>query len=889
MRLLTIRTITGPNVYSYRPMLQARIDLEDYADRPSNSFPGFCSRLLSLLPGLHKHHCSKGYEGGFLERLNSGTYLAHIVEHVALELSGLAGMEVTHGKTVSHKPPRVYNVLVRFKSEAGMRYLLQQAFALVEAAIAGADFDVQHVLTEAKVIAEDGELGPSTRSIADAAQRSGIPWRRLNEANLLQLGYGKNRKLVQAAMTSNSSAIAMELAGDKELTKSVLRSSGLPVPAGQVVTSREAAVEFAWQTGAPVAIKPLDGNQGKGITLNVVGDENVGNAFDYAAQRSRRVIVEEMLEGRDYRVLVVNYKVVAASERVAAHVVGDGVHTIAELVAAENQNPLRGAGHEKPLTKLRIDAGAICTLQQCGLSPDSVPAAGQRVFLRGTANLSTGGIATDVTDRIHPDNVTAFEHAARVIGLDICGLDVITPDISEPIRKRGGGIIEANAAPGLRMHVHPSAGSPRDVGAAIVNMLFPEPESARIPIVSITGTNGKTTVTRLLAHILQTKCCTVGMTTTDGIWVGGKQIGFGDTTGPRSAETVLSDPAVEMAVLETARGGIIRSGLGYDWSDIGILTNVQEDHLGQDGIENVDDILHIKSLVAERVREGGTVILNADDPALVRLPEHRRMQDVARSIVFVSGRDHNPHVTQHLKKGGTAFFVSHGRLVEASGNQLTFVCDVADVPFTIGGTAEFQVYNLMFAIAAARTLGLDHSEIVAAAQSFRSSVHNPGRANLFQVDNAYVLVDYGHNPAALTAIAGMTAQWHSVCVTGVLTMPGDRSDDLIKHGGRVAGHGFDKIIVREDGDRRGRRSGAIAELLCAAIQEAHPDIKLAVELDERRSYERALDELKPGEVAVLFYDDFEIVSQVLAARGARPVAAPESLMQQFATRGKRIA
>jgi cyanophycin synthetase len=888
MRILSFRALAGPNVYSYRPMLMARLDLEDRADVPSDALPGFTERLLELLPGLATHHCSKGYEGGFVERLRTGTYLAHIVEHIALELSGLADIGVTFGKTVAHKPPRVYNIFVRYKSEAGMRYLVEAAVQLAEAAITGAPFDLSKVICEAREIVAENELGPSTKSISDAAERANIPWRRLNDANLLQLGYGKNRTLVQAAMTSRTSAIAMELAGDKESTKRVLRGAGLSVPQGEVVRTREGAIEVAREIGRPVVIKPLDGNQGKGVSLNVSGDEQVGHAFDIASQYSRTVIIEEMLHGRDYRVLLIGGKIVAASERMAAHVVGDGRHTVAELVEQENLNPLRGAGHEKPLTKLRVDPAAVLTLSQAGLTPRSVPEAGQKVLLRGTANLSTGGTATDVTDTIHPDNVKLFEQAARVIGLDICGLDVIAPDIALPIRTAGGGIIEANAAPGLRMHLYPSGGQARDVGAAIVKMLYPEPQQARIPIVSITGTNGKTTVTRLIAHVLQAQCCTVGMTTTDGIWVGGKQIGFGDTTGPRSAETVLSDPAVEVAVLETARGGIVRSGLGYDWSDVGILTNIQEDHLGQDGIEDIDDILRIKSLVAERVREGGTVVLNADDPSLVALPEHRRMRGIDREIVFVSARENNRVIHDHLAKGGRALYLSHGRIVAAHRNRLIPVCAVQDLPLTVGGTAEFQVYNVMFAMAAARTLGLEFHQIITAIKEFRSAEHNPGRANLFHVGESYVLVDYGHNPAALQAISRMTSQWHSVCVTGVITMPGDRSDELIAEGGRVAGDGFDKIILREDSDPRGRRRGEIASLLSRVIREAHPDINLSVVLDEKQSYENAIDELRPGEIAVLFYDDFECVSEVLKKRGATPVAAPESLMMEFA-RGRRAA
>jgi cyanophycin synthetase len=881
MRLLSFRNLPGPNVYSDKPMLMARIDLEDLAEAASNTLPGFVERLLRLLPALYEHRCSKGYRGGFVERLHTGTYLAHIIEHIALELSGPAGIEVGFGKTVAHIPPRIYDIFVRYKSEPGMRYLLESAAQLADSAIHDTPFDVAAVIAEAKQIVSDTALGPSTEAIADACKRANIPCKRLNEGSLLRLGYGKNRRLVQAAMTSQTSAIAMELASDKEGTKQLLRRSEIPVPDGEVVRTREGAISAAKEIGSPVVIKPLDGNQGKGVSLGLVGDEQVGQAFDLAARYSSRVIVEEMLQGRDYRVLLVNGKIVAASERLPANVLGDGQHTVAELVEIENRNPLRGDGHEKPLTKLRLRDAAKLTLERAGKTTSYIPAPGERVFLCGTANLSTGGTAADVTDAVHPANITIFERAARVSDLDICGLDVIMPDVALPMRVAGGGIIEVNASPGLRMHLHPTSGEPRDVGSAIVEMLYPNPRQSRIPIISTTGTNGKTTVTRLIAHCLQTKCCTVGMTTTDGIWVGGEQIGYGDSTGPNSTDMVLSDPSVEVAVLECARGGLVRRGLGYDWSDVGILTNIQEDHLGQDGIETVEDILRIKSLVAERVREGGTLILNADDALLARLPEQRRIRELDREIVFVSTQEHNLAVGKHVAAGGRALFVRDGFIIDRFDQHWNPICRVTDIPMTVGGTAEFQVYNVMFALAACSALGLEYGPVVEALTQF-SSAQNPGRANLFHVGTSYVLADYGHNSAALSAISRMTSQWHSVCVTGVITFPGDRTTELIAKGGKMAAHGFDKIIIREDLDPRGREPGEIARILENAIREENPHMPISVVLDERESFERALRELREGEVAVLFYDNWSVVSEVLEAHQARPVASPDLLMQKFA-------
>lgn len=865
-----------------------RLDLQELADQHSAALPGLTESLLRYLPGLREHHCSRGRPGGFVERLQEGTYVGHIVEHIALELSERAGIGVTFGKTVAHQPPRVYSVAVAYKSEAGMRFLLAKAVDLAQAVIDGVPFDLDACLRQARELAAEYEIGPSTRAILDAAERRGIPWVRLNDANLIQLGYGKHRRLIQAAMTSSTSAVGVEIAADKELTKELLRGASVPVPAGTVVRTKDAAVQAARDMDGPVVVKPLDGNQGKGVSLNLRSPLEVAAAFDIAREYSRCVLVEEMLHGRDYRVLLVDGKVIAAAEREPANVMGDGRSTVAQLVERENRNPLRGDGHEKPLSKLRLDDAARLTLELAGLTPSSVPDAGQKVLLRGTANLSTGGTARDVTEEIHPENRAIFEHAARVVGLDICGLDVVMPDISRPLRF-GGGIVEVNAAPGLRMHHFPSAGTPRDVGSAIVGMLFPGGANGRIPIISTTGTNGKTTVTRMIAHALQSSGTAVGMTTTDGIWVSGRQIARGDTTGPRSARTILSDPSVEVAVLETARGGLVRNGLGYDWSDISILTNIQADHLGQDGIETVDDILHIKSLVAERVREGGTLILNADDPVLAELPRHRRMLGTQRNIVFVSLQDDSsPVLRRHLASGGTAYYMAGGLAIEAAGNRRTVLFSPAEMPITLGGTADFQVFNILAATAACRAHGLEAQSIRESLLRFRNA-DNPGRANLYKLGGSYVLVDYGHNPAAFQAVCNMTARWHSVCVTGVVAVPGDRNDDLIRDSGFVAGRGFDKIIIREDLDRRGRKPGEVADLLSKAIAQVHPDVELQVVLDERAAYEKALDDLKPGEVAVLFYDDHDMVTEILKERQAEQVHSLERMLEDLGVSGSRAA
>ena len=616
MKILTIRTIAGPNVYSHDPVLVMKLDLQNLAGRESYEIPGFIDRLLALLPGCREHYCGLGYPGGFVERLNGGTYFGHIVEHVALELTDPVGISTNRGKTVEAGEPGCYLVTVTYKSERAMKFLLQVAVELVQALVDDRPYPLEDRLAQARDLVARYELGPSTRAIVAAAERRGVPWSRVDEQSLVRLGLGKHSRYMEGTISGRTNAIGVDIAGNKELTKQLLNKAGLPVPYGCVVETREEAIACLAGSKPPVVVKPLDGNQGRGVSLNLSSPEHVGEAFDIAVQISPEVIVEEMLMGLDYRVVVVNGQMVAAAQRIPAHVWGDGAHTVRELIELANRDPRRGKDHEKPLTRISADPIVLAILKKNGRTLDEVPGEGEMILLRESANLSTGGSARDVTDEVHPVMRRICERAARTVGLDVCGIDLIVPDIKQPFKS--GGIVEVNASPGIRMHHFPSEGRPRDVGAAIIEMLYPEGQPSRIPIISITGTNGKTTVTRMVGHILAGTGQTVGLTTTDGIWIGGEEVACGDMTGPWSAGVVLSDCSVDVAVLETARGGIVRSGLGYDWSDISVFTNIHPDHIGQDGIESVEDIVKIKKLVAERVRAGGTLILNADDEHLVR-------------------------------------------------------------------------------------------------------------------------------------------------------------------------------------------------------------------------------------------------------------------------------
>ena len=870
MKVESIRTLHGPNVYSYRPVLLMHLDLGELVERESREFHGFNERLLTTLPGIHNHHCSVGQPGGFVARLEEGTYFGHIVEHVALELAELAGIGKSHGKT-RHDSGSFYNVAIEFRAEKASKYLLEQAVCLVEAVLRKRTFEVKPVLEKAKRLVSDAETGPTTRSITEAAERRDIPCRRDGTGNRIQLGYGKHLHYVQASMTDQTNVIAVELAQDKEETKERLERHGIPVPKGKCVYTLKQAKKAADELGGPVVVKPVNGRKGDAVSMEVSTPEEMKVAFEAAKEFSSAVLIEEMFHGRNYRVVVVGGRMVAASERLLPHVIGDGVSTIRELIAIENRNPLRGDGHEKPLTKIKVDSDVINHLKHAGMSLDAVPKRGEHVTLSHRSNLSTGATAQDVTDQVHPTIARMCERAARLIGLDVCGVDLVIPDIATPMTS--GGVIELNASPGLRMHHYPSAGMPRDVGQAVVDSLYPPGAPSRIPIISITGTNGKTTVTRMIGHVLSKADLCVGMTTTDGIYIGGERVVEGDTTGPQSAQVVLSDPAVEAAVLETARGGILRRGLGYDWSDIAVLTNISDDHLGQDGIKTVEDVVYIKSLVAERVKEGGTLILNADNEHLAKLMESERVNKVPKKVIYFAIDENNPLIASHLQGGGTAYFAKNKALIESVGETQRTIAETSMLPVVMNGAADFQVSNLLATIAACRAFGIEQEKLLKALISFSSWANNPGRANLYRLNGGHVMVDYGHNTDAFNAICRMTSNWNDRRVTGIITVPGDRDDAIIDRAARVAARGFNKVIVREDHDLRGRKQGDVADIVYRAIREVSPETECEIVFDEVEALRRAVSQMHKGEVIVCFYEKLQPVQQALHELSAQPVVA----------------
>lgn len=870
MRILSIKTFHGPGVYHHKPTLLMIIDLEQYTEKASTDFPDFNERLLNLLPELNEHHCSPGYKGGFKERLERGTYVAHIIEHVTLALSEICGIGVNFGKAVYGGSPGIYHVVVRYKCEEGMRYLLKSAVEFVDSVIKNENFSLDQSISEAKKIISKEKLGPSTDAIIKAAEMRNIPCRRVDDQSFFQLGYGKYRKLIQATTTSLTGDIAVSLAQDKNLTKMFLAESSIRVPRGFVVTNEEELLDAFHDLQGMVAVKPSNGNHGRGVSLKLKTPEDVFSAFRIARTYSDNIIVEEFFEGKDFRVLVVNGKMIAASYRVPAFVIGDGKRSIQELIDLENQNPMRGEGHEKPLTFITVDEEAEFFLKKEHIDLYDTPPPGKIVYLRETANLSTGGTANDVTDSVHPEIQLMCERAARIVGLDVCGIDLILEDIAVSPRNQRGGIIEVNAGPGIRMHLYPSEGAVRDVGGAIVENLFSEKKDGRIPIIAITGTNGKTTVTRLISHVLQEVGMVTGTTTTDGIYLGKSMIAEGDTTGPASARTILSDPSVEVAVLETARGGIIRRGLGYDWSDVGIITNIQPDHIGQDGIESLEDIMWVKSLVVERVKKDGTIILNADSKELRAFIEKRSdLLEEGRKLVLFSMNDHLEAIDL-LKGKGSLFYHKDGLIFQYSHGSAKPLVSVMELPLTMAGTSHFQIENVLASFAALSAMNVSEEDIIKAMKTFHNN-DNPGRLNLYRVKNGFLLLDYGHNPDAFLSVGMMVKKWGCKKVSAVIGAPGDRSDSMIRFAGTAAAQVFDRIIIREDEDKRGRKEGEVAKLLFDSIMNEKRVTEVCIAHDSLDALHEGIRHMQDHEVMIYFYENREIVLEELNKFGAGPV------------------
>ena len=882
LTIVESRVYRGPNVWSYEKSIHLVVDLGVLEGYPTDTIPLFTDKLLELLPGLQRHACSRGQDGGFVERLREGTWLGHVAEHMALQLQTEAGHDQRRGKTrgVRGTTGR-YNVIYGYTDETVGLAAGRLATRLVNHLVSaeeGFDFDTE--LNAFLRLAERTAFGPSTAAIIEEAVSRDIPWIRLNSASLVQLGQGVHAQRIRATMTSRTGALAVDIASDKDLTTQLLASAGLPVPKQEAVRTTQALVEAAERIGYPVVVKPLDGNHGRGVCLNLQNAAEVERSFEIARDESKRgtVVVESFVTGRDYRCLIVGGRMQAIAERVPAHVVGDGEHTVGELVELTNADPRRGIGHEKVLTRIRVDVVAEEVLAGQGLRLDDVPPTGEMVKLALTGNMSTGGISVDRTFEAHPDNVEIAEEAARMIGLDVAGIDFICPDIASPVRETGGAICEVNAAPGFRMHTHPTVGVPQFIAKPVVDLLFPPGTPSRVPIIAVTGTNGKTTTSRMIAHIFKGLGRKVGMTSTDGIVIDERLVIKADASGPRSARMVLQNPRVDFAVMEVARGGIIREGLGYDRNDVAVVTNVSPDHLGLRGIDTVEQLAAVKAVVVEAVPRNGFAVLNADDP-LVRRMRRRCSGDIVWFSLEYPGSESREFIEKYCRRGGRAVVLEQtdrgDMIVIRHGRRSMQLAWTHLLPSTFGGAARFNVANALAAAGAAFAAGAPLHDIRQGLRTFTTSYYlSPGRMNLVSVGNVEVFIDYCHNPAGMRAVGEFVESYAeqndgrtdlNMSRIGMIGAAGDRRDEDMRELGAVAAQHFDVIVVREDNRRRGRLPGETAALVADGVRQAMAEgarcRQVEVVLDEVDAVNHVMTRTNPGDLVVMCVDQH---AQVLA-------------------------
>lgn len=855
MRIREINAMRGPNYWSVRrhKLIVMVLDLEEMEELPSNKIEGFRERLEKMFPTMYSHRCSVGTPGGFFQRVEEGTWMGHIIEHIALEIQTLAGMDTGFGRTRDYGEYGVYNVVFSYIEESVGRYAAKASVAICEALIEGKEYDLEEDIQRMRELRESERLGPSTGSIVEEAESRGIPWIRLNKYSLCQLGYGANQKRIQATVTSETSSIAVELACDKEDTKYLLEQAEVEVPKGDIIRRESSLEEACRYVGFPLVIKPVDGNHGRGITVNIKNYEDALVAFRSAKESSRSgaIIVEKYITGEDYRLLVINYKLVAAAKRSPAHVIGDGVSTIKQLVNKVNEDPRRGYGHENVLTQITINELTKTIIAAKGYTEDTVIEKGEKLILKDTANLSTGGTAEDVTDIMHPENVEMAERIARIIDLDICGIDVMTSDISKPLSETGGAVLEVNAGPGFRMHLAPTSGLPRNVAAPVVDKLFPiKGDTGRIPIIAITGTNGKTTTSRLLAHIAKMNGYRVGYTTSDGVYIQNRLLMKGDCTGPASAEFVLKDPTVNFAVLECARGGLLRAGLGFHKCDVGIVTNVEADHLGLKGIHTVEQLAKVKGVIPETVLPDGYAILNADDDLVYDM-----RRTVNCNVALFSMDENNPRIQAMQRLGGITAVFENGFVTICRGVWKMRIMRVEQIPLTYGGKATFMIKNVLAAVLAAHVKGFSNQDIKAALETFiPSASQTPGRLNLFQFNHFKVLLDYAHNPAGMRALKQFTDTIECKKKIGIIAGVGDRRVEDNNEMGSLAAEMFDEIIIRQDKHLRGKTEEELIKMLNDGIKMKDPNKKTTIIPSEKEAITFAIKNAEKDSLIVLCSD-----------------------------------
>ncbi|MDP3468043.1 MAG: cyanophycin synthetase [Daejeonella sp.] len=852
MKILGIQVLKGPNIWSTNriKLIQMRLDLEDLEQRPTNKIDGFRERIEELIPSLYSHRCSPGHEGGFFERVDKGTWMGHVIEHIALELQSLAGMETGFGRTRETKTPGIYNVVFSYIEETVGVYAAEASVRIAEKLISGGDYDIENDIMTMKKMRQRERFGPSTASIVEEAVSRKIPFIRLNRSSLVQLGYGVNQVRFRATMTDKTSSIAVDLAGNKDETKRILQEQAIPVAKGLTISTDEDLEIALDKIGFPLVFKPLNANHGKGATINVKTRKEAIEAFAYAQKYSHRVIVERFISGHDFRVLVIDNRMVAAAQRVPAHIIGDGLNTIDKLIEIENSDPRRGYGHENVLTEIGIDRDTLDLLDKKGYTLATIPKKSEIVYLKSTANLSTGGSSIDVTDLVHPQNIFMCERIARVIGLDICGIDIMANNLTELLTENGGVVLEVNAAPGFRMHLAPSEGLPRNVAAPVLDMLYPPGKSARIPIIAVTGTNGKTTTTRLIAHIVKNNGFRVGFTTSDGVYIQNSMLLKGDTTGPISAEFVLKDPTVEFAVLETARGGILRSGLGFRHCDIAVITNIQEDHLGISDIHTLDDLARVKAVVINSVKNDGWAILNADNKHSVKIAK-----DVRCNVAYFSLDEKNPVIKDHCQKGGIAAIYENGFITIKKGDWKIRIEKVTHVPITFNGTVSFMTQNVLAASLATFVWGFKTEDIRLSLTTFIPSVaQTPGRMNIFELKDCKIMVDFAHNPDGLRGIKDFLSTLDIKQSTGIISGTGDRRDEDLREIGRISAQMFDDVIICQEKYLRGRNREEIISLLIEGLKEVKPEIDIQIIHKGKEAFEYAIEHIQDGSFITIIGD-----------------------------------
>ena len=848
MKIVKKRVYEGKNIYSHKKCIRIDVDLEGYSEIPSKEIPNFNFNLVNILPELKKHRCGIDEEGGFVKRLEEGTYLAHICEHCIIAMQNMLGINVSYGKAREIKGDRYY-IIAQYEYKNTIIGVVNLAVDLINSLINNMPITFKERIEEIKMTLQKEIVGPSTKSICDAAKSYGLPVIELGESGIYQIGYGSKGRLIEATISNKTNCIGVDISCDKLLTKQLLDIQNIPIAEGKKVFNIIDLLREAESIGYPVVIKPQYGSKGKGVMLNLKNEKELVRAYNNLIKETKDIIIEKYILGNDYRVCVVNNNVVAVSLRMPPFVIGNGINTVKALIDKLNNDPLRGEDHEKPLTVVKFDEELYNSLCKQRVSLEYIPQKDEKVILRENANLSTGGIAIDCTDEICSENIDYCIRAAKALGLDICGIDICTKDISIPINKYNGIIMEVNAAPGIRMHQFPSKGKCRDVGKAIVNMLY-EGKPSNIPVISVTGTNGKTTTTRMIGHVLSMMGLNTGITSTEGIHINDKCIHDGDDSGFNSAKAVLLNRDVDVAVLETARGGLIRKGLAYDLADVAVITNITNDHLGIDGIESMEDLMFVKSLVGEEVKKNGYVVINADDEYSRKIIDRISCE----KIYFSKSKD-NDLITNNIETGKIAVYIEENNICVINNHRKYTILSVNKLPISYNGLLTYNVENAMAACAALVGLNIDYCMISKGLLDFKPMRDNKGRFNVFKYQGRKIILDYGHNIEGYKAVLSCVGRLKNRNkLIGVIGVPGDRQDKDIKEIGKICCESLDKIIIKEDKDKRGRDKGEISQLLKTSILKQDKNKKVKVYLNEVDALEYAIRVSDRNDIIIVFYE-----------------------------------